>query len=56
VDARIKDVIIKEYLKFISKLEKGYKIDYKNILDMICLVDIHHEIDNEKFIYAALAN
>lgn len=53
---QLKDKVITEYNKFISGLEKGYKNDYKNILDMICLIEFASYIDNNESLYEYYIN
>lgn len=52
----IKDKIIDEYNKLVSRLEKGYKDDYYDIIDMICLVEFEEDIDNSKSLYEYYIN
>lgn len=52
----IKDKIIEKYNKLVSRLEKGYKDDYYDIIDMICLVEFEEDIDNSKSLYEYYIN
>jgi Trp operon repressor len=56
VVAKVKEKVIDEYKSFVKRLHKGYKDDYKHILDMICFIQIHEALDNKNFIYEKLIN
>ena len=55
VDA-LKLKAIKEYEKFLQKVKKGYKTDYKDILNLICFINLPVKIDNHEFIKQQLLN
>ena len=42
----LKDEIINDYYKMLSKLHKGYTINCDNILTKICFIDVHSGIPN----------
>lgn len=42
---------IKIYMDIIYNLERGKKINYQNILEVISLIDIYSELDNKKLYY-----
>lgn len=55
VDA-LKLKAIKEYEKFLQKVKKGYRPDYKDILNLICFINLPVKIDNHEFIKQQLLN
>lgn len=50
VDA-IKYKAIQNYMNLVSHLEKGSRIDYQNILELISLIDVYSELDHRKVYY-----
>lgn len=42
---------IQNYMTLMSYLEKGHKVEYQNILEIISLVDIYSELDNKRIYY-----
>lgn len=48
---QLKYKAIQRYMNFISQLEKGIKIDYQNILEIISLIDIYSELDRKGDFY-----
>lgn len=46
----LKDKIICEYLKIISKLEQGKRPDIEFLLEEISAVDLENELDNREYI------
>lgn len=55
VDA-LKVKAIKQYEAFLQKIKKGYKPDYKDILDLICFINLPVKLDNAEFIKQKLLN
>ena len=55
VDA-LKIKAIKEYEAFLKKVKKGYQPDYKDLLNMICFINLPVRIDNHDFIKQQLLN
>lgn len=55
VDA-LKIKAIKEYEAFLKKVKKGYQPDYKDLLNMICFINLPVKIDNHDFIKQQLLN
>lgn len=55
VDA-LKIKAIKEYDKFLTKVKKGYKPEYKDLLNLICFINLPVKIDNHEFIKQQLLN
>ena len=55
VDA-LKTKAIKEYEAFLKKVKKGYQPDYKDLLNMICFINLSVKIDNHDFIKQQLLN
>jgi len=53
---KLKEKAILEYSYFISRLRKGYRKDYSNILDLISLIELGQNIDNYEFIAQYLLN
>lgn len=53
---QLKEKAISEYSYFISRLQKGYKEDYSDILNLINLIELGQNIDNYKFIAQYLLN
>lgn len=41
--AALKDKVIELYCRFIKRLNKGYKDDYSNILNMICYLGLPYD-------------
>ncbi len=54
VVASLKEKAINDFEYFISRLEKGYKDDYSNILNIICYLEIYSELDYSIFLGEAL--
>lgn len=42
---------IKDYMFIVYNLEKGRKIDYQHLLEIISLIDIYSELDTQKLYY-----
>lgn len=42
---------IQNYMKFIWRLQKGKKISYNSILEIMSLIDIYSELDNKRIYY-----
>lgn len=42
---------IQKYMHFIQCLEKGIKISYQDILEIISLIDVYSELDNKRIYY-----
>ena len=42
---------IQQYMNLIQCLEKGIKIPYQDILEIISLIDIYSELDNKRIYY-----
>lgn len=42
---------IKLFLKYLDRLEIGYKDNYQDILELISMIDIYSELDNRKYNY-----
>lgn len=55
VDA-LKIKAIKEYEAFLKKVKKGYQPDYKDLLNIICFINLPVRIDNHDFIKQQLLN
>lgn len=55
VDA-LKVKAIKQYEAFLQKIKRGYKPDYKDILDLICFINLPVKLDNAEFIKQKLLN
>jgi hypothetical protein len=49
VDA-LKKKAIKRYEDFLKKVKKGYKPDYKEILNLISFINLPTRLDNHEFI------
>lgn len=52
----LKQKVIKDYEQYIKRLFKGYKEDYKVILNEINFIDIYQDTDNQKLIYEYYMN
>lgn len=55
VDA-LKKKAIKRYEDFLKKVKKGYKPDYKEILNLISFINLPTRLDNHEFIEQQLLN
>lgn len=55
VDA-LKIKAIKRYENFLSKVKKGYKPEYQDILNLICFINLPVRLDNHEFIKQQLLN
>lgn len=55
VDA-LKKKAIKRYEDFLSKVKKGYRPDYQEILNLICFINLPAKLDNHEFIKQQLLN
>jgi len=55
VDALKRKAII-NYKNLLSKIKKGYKPDYKDLLNLICFISLSEKIDNYDFIKQQLLN
>lgn len=55
VDA-LKIKAIKEYEAFLKKVKKGYQPDYKDLLNMICFINLPVRLDNHEFIKQQFLN
>lgn len=55
VDA-LKYKAIDRYCEFLSKVKKGYKPDYQDILNLICFINLPIKLDNHEFIKEQLLN
>lgn len=42
---------IQSYVNLIAHLERGYRIDYQNILEIMSLIDIYSELDSRRIYY-----
>jgi len=51
---KLKQEAIKEFSKMLDKMEKGYKCDYKKILDIINLIDLQNKLPDSIFIAHSL--
>lgn len=49
--AVLKYKAIQNYMKLIWCLQKGKKISYQSILEIISLIDIYSELDNKRIYY-----
>lgn len=56
VVSNLKQKAIQDYLEFLTRLEKGYKDDYHNIINIINLIDLYGNIDNSEYIASWLLN
>lgn len=45
---------IQKYFGLLSHLERGHRIDYQEILELISLIDIYSELDHKKIYYKGL--
>lgn len=52
----LKDKVINDFNKLILRLQNGYKDDYSNILNMICLIEFENYLDNTKSLYEYYIN
>ncbi len=55
VDA-LKGKAIKRYQDFLRQVRKGYRPDYKDILNLICFINLPIRLDNHEFIKQQLLN
>lgn len=55
VDA-LKLKAIKRYEEFLSKVKKGYKPEYQEILNLICFINLPRQLDKHEFIKQQLLN
>jgi hypothetical protein len=55
VDALKRKAII-TYKNLLSKVKKGYRPDYKDLLNLICFISLPEKIDNYDFIKQQLLN
>jgi hypothetical protein len=53
---QLKEKAISEYSYLISRLQKGYREDYSDILNLISLIELGSSIDNYEFIAQYLLN
>lgn len=53
---KLKYKAIDDYLYFLNKLEKGYKIDHSNILNIINFLETYKDINNSNYISSVLIN
>lgn len=54
--SELKDKVIDDFNKLVLRLQKGYKDDYSNILNMICLIEFGDYLDNTKSLYEYYIN
>lgn len=54
VVSKLKKKAINNFDYLIKRLEKGYKIDYNKLLNIICLVDLYPDIKNNNYIASML--
>lgn len=55
VDA-LKIKAIKRYEELLRNIKKGYKSDYRDILNLICFINLPVKLDNHNFIKQQLLN
>ena len=55
VDA-VKGKIIELYCRYVKRLNKGYKDDYTNLLNMINYLSLPYDFQNDQKIYEYLIN
>ena len=55
VDA-LKEKVIELYCRYVRRLNKGYKDDYANILNMINYLSLPYDSENDQKIYEYLIN
>lgn len=49
----LKEASIERFEYFLNKLFKGYKLDYSDIINMICLIELYKELGNSSMYYAS---
>lgn len=55
VDA-LKKKAIEMYMTLLRRLQKGYKDDYQDLLNLICFIDLPVKIDNYEFVKQQFLN
>ena len=52
----LKEKVIELYCRYVSRLNKGYKDDYANLLNMINYLSLPYDSENDQKIYEYLIN
>lgn len=47
---KLKSKAIGDFDYLIARLEKGYKIDYSNLMNIVCIIEIYPSIKNNNYI------
>lgn len=47
---------IEDFKKLIKQISYGYRPSYRNLLNQICFIEVHSQLDNSELIYEQYIN
>ena len=51
---KLKRKAIHDFDHLVKRLEKGYKIKYNDLMNIVCLIDLYTDIKNSNYIASTL--